>query len=355
MPTIGSGSLFAGLSYIAVGRETAFGTASPETTTSMKLLNPMSFGLKTVKDSTILEEISGNRVHARRVQLGKVISGDVEYNFYPNDDASNYLLHLAFGGAVTTATDTSETVGGGGFDHTIEIGDMENSFTSLTFNVRRGPSTTGKVSQYIGTRVNEMTFSAEIDAPLKVSASLIAKDSTVGANDIESILTATALQILNFTGGRLSVESAFASLTSTAFWHIQTMEFSITNSLKSESESRRIGSDTLDVLPAGIATLALKATIRFDTTTAFDHMIAADTLSAQFEFLGNTITGGSSARYGLKMNFPKVFIKEASEPEISGPDEILTVEVAFDVLLDKTSAAGYAVQAIVTNTTTSYA
>ena len=92
----------------------------------------------------------------------------------------------------------------------------------------------------------------------------------------------------------------------------------------------------------------LSCTVRFDTTTAYDAMIAGTELSAEFQFTGDTITG-SLAREGIKLQFPSVFIKEAGDPEIGGPDEVLTSEIVFDVLMDDSSAAGYAVKAIVTN------
>jgi hypothetical protein len=72
--------------------------------------------------------------------------------------------------------------------------------------------------------------------------------------------------------------------------------------------------------------------------------------SAEFEFLGATLAG-SSVRKGIKFVFPKVYIKDAGDPEIGGPEEILVSEIAFDVLRDASSTGGYAVTAIVTNGT----
>ena len=63
---------------------------------------------------------------------------------------------------------------------------------------------------------------------------------------------------------------------------------------------------------------------------------------------------GSAIREGLKINFPLVQINDAGDPEIGGPDEILTSEVVFHVLRDDSSATGYAMQAVLTNNIQNY-
>ena len=270
MPTLGSGSLYSGESYVAIGRETTFGTYL----TCTANLEVLSTSLKVTKDSKLLEQIERKRAMRKRLSLGKVVEGEIEYYYYPDDDAGNFILQNAFGGVVSTATVTGETLGGGGLDHTFEIGSMDQSFSSLCINQRKGPSTGGKVWEYNGARINELTFAAEIDEPLKCSIAVICKDATQSSNDIESALTISSAQCLSFSEGRFSVENSFSSLTSTSFWHVQTMEFKIINNLKNGSESRRIGSDILDVLPIGRAMFELSCTVRFDTTTAYDAMIA---------------------------------------------------------------------------------
>jgi hypothetical protein len=268
----------------------------------------------------------------------------------------NFILQNAMGGTVTTATATGETAGGDAFEHDFRIGSMNQSYTSLSFNHRKGGSTTGKVFEYNGVRVNEITFSAEIDEALKCSASFMCKDSTQTTNDVESSLTALAdCQPLSFIDGRISVENAFASLTSTSIWHVQSAEWGIANNLKSDSESRRIGSDTVDVMPVGIANLTLNLTVRYNTQTAYDNMLNATNLACELEFQGKTLTSSSSIRRGIKFQFPAIQVSDPGDPEIGGPDEILTSEIAFHVLQDVSSAGGYALRTVVTNTATTYA
>jgi hypothetical protein len=347
---VGQGALYGFDSYLAVGRETTLGTYN----TCTAGLDFMSESLKTMKESKVLEQIERTRTYSKRVQLSKKCEGDIEGYYQPLSDACNFLLQNAMGGTITSATATGETVGGGAFSHTFALGSMDQSYPSLCINVRKGGSSGGKVWQYHGVRVNELTFSAEIDEALKFSTSLIGMDSTQNSNDVASVLSSTSHDVLSFVSGRVSVETSFGSLTSTSFWHVQSVEFGISNSLKNGADARRLGTDALSILPVGVQSFPLTMKIRFDTTTAYDAMMNGTQLSAQLEFLGSTITG-SAIRQGLKINIPRIYVEDAGDPEIGGPDEVLMSEVTFQVLRDVSSATGYAVQLVVTNTKSSYA
>lgn len=339
---VGDSALLGGLGYLAVGRETTLGTYN----TCTAQLDFLSSGIKVQKDSKILQQIERSRTLTKQISLGKSVGGDVEFYFRPLETAPMYLLQNAFGGAITTSTATSETVGGTGFQHIFTTGNMDTSYPSLCINLRKGPSTGGKIFQYNGVRVNEFRVNATLDEPVKTGVALVAFDATSGSS-VESALTITANPILSFVNARFSVETSFASLTSTSFWHAQTVDFKIMNNLKTGAESRRIGSDVLTVLPPGLQTYELSCQIRFDTLTAYTAMLNETEFGAQLEFLGPTITG-SVARQKLLFDFQKVTIKDAGDPEIGGPDGILTANVTFNVLRSE-SASGYAVRGIVVN------
>lgn len=340
---VGDSALLGGLSYLAFGRETTLGTYS----TCTAGLDFLSSTFKTEKDSKILEQIERSRTYSKRLSLSKTVGGDVDYYFRAEETACMWILQNAFGGSVTSSTVASETTGGLGLDHVFTTGNMDQSWPSLCINTRKGPVTAGRIFNYSGVRVNELTVSAEIDEPLMISTSFIGMDSTQLTNDINSVLTTTANPVLSFVDARMSVETTFAGLTSSSFWHVQSVEFKMSNNLKTGSEAGRIGSDILTVLPPGVQTYELSCQMRFNTTTAFDAMIAGTEYGLELEFLGDTISG-SVARRGMLIEFQKVQIKDAGDPEISGPDGILTSQVTFDVLRDE-SASGYSVQATVTN------
>jgi len=336
-------------SYMAVGRETTFGTYN----TATAQVDFLSASLKMFKDSKILEEVARARAYSSQVGLGRVLGGDLEFYLRPNMTATGFVLQNLFGGTVTSATATGETAGGLAFTHTFTLGSMDQSYTSLCLNHRKGASS-GQVFEYSGIRVNTGTFTGELDDAFKVSLNMMGKDASATSNDVSSAMTVTANPVLNFSEGRFSLETTFPSLTSTSFWHVQSMELIVANNLKGDNESRRIGSDTLVVLPPGVATFELKATIRFDTTTAYDAMLAQTAFSAEMEYLGDTL-GTSIIRQALTLEMPKVRVKDAGDPEIGGPDEVLTSEVTFNVLRDVSSAGGYALRGILTNAIASLA
>lgn len=329
-------------SYVAVGRETTLGTYN----TCTAGLDFISSTMKTQKDLKILEQIERSRTYSKALSLGKTVGGDLSVYWRNDQTALMYLLQNAFAGTVTSSTATSETIGGASLQHIFSTGDMDQSFASLCINVRKGHTSTGKVFQYHGVRVNEMTMRAELDEPLMFSFNLVGLDSTQVSNDVSAVFTATSEGVLSFANGRLSIEGTFASLTASSFWHVQSFEFKLNNNLKTGNEARRIGSDLLTVLPPGIQSYELTCNMRFNTTTAFDAMAAGTTeYAGQLEFLGSTYTG-SVARRRVTVEFQKLMIKDAGDPEVSGPDGVLTSQVTFAVLRDE-SATGYAVRAIV--------
>lgn len=347
---VGQGALTSFNSYLAVGRESTLNTY----TTCTSALDFISASIKTMKEVKILEQIETRRSYSKQIPLGKTIEGECEFYAYAEAASFVYFLQNALGGTVTSATTTGETTGAASFEHIVSIGNMDQSYTSLCLNHRKGDSSGGMVFQYSGVRVNELMFTAEIDEALKCTASFIAMDSTKTSNDVSGSLTVAQNQPLSFVNGRLSAEGTFASLTSTSFWHVQNVEFGIANNLKSDAASRRIGSDILGVLPVGIANFTLNVTMRFDTTTAYDAMMNNTQYALELEFTGTTLTGSKFTR-SLKFQFPKVFVSDAGDPEIGGPDEVLTSQVTFAVLRDDSSNGGYPMRAIVRNLTSSYA
>ena len=151
---VGEGSLQSYNSYVAVGRETTFGTYA----TSTAGIDFISTSIKTVKESKILEQIETSRQYSKQIRLSKMIEGELESYAYAEADSFNYLLQLAMGGAITSATATGETAGGAAISHVYSIGNMDQTYTSLSINMRKGDSSGAKIFEYSGIRVNEANF-----------------------------------------------------------------------------------------------------------------------------------------------------------------------------------------------------
>ncbi len=350
--SVGQGALVGNLSYLAVGREITYGTY----VTGTAAINFLQASLMMKRQTKVLEEIQTTRTSSNSIGLGRTVSGDVEFYYSPMNLACNYLLQNAFGGGpVSSATATGETAGGTAFSHIVSIANFDATYSSLSVNVRKGQATDGKVFEYCGLRTETLAIKAKVDEPMIMTVSLVGKDASITANDISGSIVSTLNQVpLSFINGRFSVENSPGSLTTSSFWHVESFEFKLKNNLKSDAGSRRIGTDTLQVLPAGMAQFELKASIRFDTTTAYSAMLASTRLAAEFEFLGDTVAASSVIRQGIKMTFPYVIISDAGDPAIGGPNDVLKSDVVFTVLRDPTTS-GYALKAIVTNATSSYA
>ncbi len=350
--SVGQGVLTGDLSYIGVGREITYGTY----VTGTAALNFLSASFKAKKETKILEEIQTKRTNSHSIQMGKIVTGDLETYYSPRNLACNYFLQNAFGGGpVTSATATGDTAGAVSFSHQVDVANFAATYSSLSINMRKGEVTNGKVFEYSGIRVNDLTLSAKIDDALSMKLSMVARDVTITGNDVAGSLTSTESQMpLSFVNGRFSVETSETALTTTSYWNVSAFEFKLSNNLKSDAASRRIGSDVLSVLPAGLAQFDLKATVRFDTTTAFDAMMAGTRLAAEFMFEGPTMTG-SKLRESIKITLPYVLVSDAGDPEIKGPNDPLTSEIVFAVLRDGTTTTGYAVRATVINDVSSYA
>jgi hypothetical protein len=344
----GGSSLVSHLSYLAIGRESTFKTYN--TATAALPFNSASF--KTIKENKILEQIENSRTYSKRIGLGKVIEAEVEAYVYPQSTAMAYLMENAFGAEISSATATGETTGGSAITHTFAIGTQDTN-ASLNINHRKGDSGTGFVFEYNGVKVDTITWSAELDEALKCNLGFKCVDSSNTSNDVSSVIATDTFDCLNFNNGRISVEDSTGSWTSTSFWHVQSVEFGIANNLKVDSESRRIGTDVLDVMPQGIANFTLNMTMRFDTMTAYDSMLNETQKSVELEFTTGTTITGSALEPGMKFQFPKCYVSDAGDPEIGGPDQILSANVVFHVLRDL-SASGFAFKALLTNDTASY-
>jgi len=336
-------------SYVALGRETTFKTFN----TATAGIDFLSFSMKTLKETKVIEQITTSRTYQDAIGLSKVLEGEMEFYAAADNDACQYIIHNAMGGGtVSTATATGDTTGAGVLEHTFSVNNFDTTYSSLCITARKGDSTNGKTFGYNGVRVGEISFSGEIDEALMVAASLVGVDSTTSVTDVSALFPAVVQTPLSFEGMRLSIDSTFASLTASAFWHVQSFEFGINNNLKTDSDSRRLGSDILDVIPPGIAQFTFDFSMRFDTLTAYSAMLNQTRLAAQLSFQGATYSG-STVRREIAIDMPYILINDAGDPEIGGPDEILKSEVSCIVLRDPTSG-GYAAKIRTKNKTTSY-
>lgn len=328
---IGDGSQSAVRSYVAVGKETSFGTYAT-CTTAMEVL---SCGFKTDIKTMKLDSLSTNRGMSRRVQLEKEVMGAIEAYAHPVE--SPLIFGGALGGAITTTTLST-----GVYSHVFLAGDFEGTLAALSFNVRKGASA---VWQYTGGRVNSLKLSANVGEPMKLSADLIFKDSTTLANDISAVSSLTAYVPWTFVNGTFAYSGTAEKVTG--------FELSINNNLKSDKDARSLGTNVLTVLPPTRREVSFKISQRLDTSTTWARFTEMTSAAVQLVF--------TSADSISSSNFPKLTIDLAKvgmktpDVELKSAGDILIADIEYDVMVDNPmTSTGYDVKFTVINGVASY-
>lgn len=306
-------------SYVALGKETTFGTYASATTA----VEAISCGFTIQQDSKKIEAL-GRRGSGRRVMLDKKVAGTLETHLHPEE--SVLLMAVALGGGIASAgTSTS------GYTHSLTAGNFNTSPSSLSFNVRKGDTHTFR---YSGGRMNSLKISAQVGEPVKLSAEFIFKDATQTADDIQSILSLSSYSVFTYVHGTFRYSNTEANAaTSSSAEPIQGFELSIGNNLASDKEARQLGSNVLSVLPARRRDIEFKITQRFDTTTAMNRFLQGTAGAVDLFFRGESI-GSTAAFNECTIRLPKVFYNSGADPEVKGAGDILSVEIPMDVLID---------------------
>lgn len=336
---VGDGAKATVHSYVALSRETTYGTYASATTA----VECLSLGFRTDIKSEKIPALSRSRDYVRRVQLEKEVKGSLEQ--YAHSRESVLLFGNALGGPLVTTSLT------GGYIHSISAGNFDTStaILGLSFNVRKGDT---HVWRYLGGKVNTLKLSAEVGAPIKVSYDFIFADSTQLSDDISATLSYSSILPFTFVGGEFRYSnSETAAGTSTVAEPIQGFELTINNNLK-DKEGRKLGSRIIGVLPATRREIELTITQRWDTTTTWTRFIQATQGSVELVMTGDALTGATNSSL-FKIRMPQVF-NNSPEPELKSDGDILSSEISFDVMADPSATTQRAIGLTVQNGVATY-
>jgi len=330
---IGDGAKATVRSYVAMDRETAYGTYTTNTT-ALLAVEAMSCSFKTIRTKQKINALSTNRGFNRRVLLNKEVSGTLEVNGHPNE--SVWILQSALGGAMsTTALST------GAYSHVLHAGNFDASAPSVCFNVRKGDE---HEWHYTGGRVNSLKMSAEVGDVLKISADYIFQDSTQLSDDQSATLTLSSYIPFTFENGSFAYSGVSEKITG--------FELTINNNLKSDKDARALGQNTIVALPSTRRDIEFKITQRFDTTTTYDRFVAGANAAVQLVFSAQSLTSDENNK--LTIDLPKVFYN-SPDVELSSADDILISDIDFDVVVDTPhTSTGYDVQMTMINDVSAY-
>lgn len=313
--------------YVAMSKETTWGTYASATTA----VEAISCGFKTEIESEKLDTIGMNRGFSKRVQLNKIVSGDLETYLHPVE--STMLIANAMAGPVVSTQVTSSAAI---YAHSISAGNYDTStcILGLSFNVRKGQN---HVWRYNGGRVNSMKISAAVGEPVKCTFEMIFKDSTLGTDDISTSLSVSSILPMTFVDGFFSYSDTEANAdTTTAREPIQAFELEVNNNLMSDEAGRELGTNVITVLPATRREVSLTITQRFDTTTAYNRFIQATIGAAQILLRSSiALNSGTAASLFPQMviRMPKVY-QNSNDPVMDSAGNILSSEFNYDVVVD---------------------
>lgn len=308
-------------SYLAVFREATWGTNPNSGATGATAIPFLTCNFKTEIKSEKLDTVGISQGFMKRVQLDKSVAGTMEMHLHPEE--SVLLMGVALGGGIISSSLT------GAFTHSISAGNVvDTSPTAVSFNFRKGAS---HVFGYVGGRVNSMKISAKSGEVAKVSFDMVFKDSTIGATDIGTSLSFSSVLPFTFVNGTFRYSSSEAAAATTTSEEIITgFELTVNRNLKSDSDSRGLGSNTLRVLPATRRDVQLKVNQRFDTTTTYNRFIQATAGAVELKFTGATITADKN--YEMTIRLPNVY-NNTGDTEVGGSGEILMTEITYDCLM----------------------
>jgi len=257
------------------------------------------------------------------VTLNKNVKGSMETFLHPVESALLFIAALG-GGKATTPGST------GVYVHSITAGNFDTAPSSLSFNVRKGPSFTWR---YTGGRVNSVKISAKVGEPVKCSWELIFQDGSLGTDDISAILSVSSQLPMTFANGvyRYSSTEALAD-TTTAKEPIQAFELTIKNNLIDGEPARELGQNTLSVLPATGREVDLAITQRFDTTSSYNRFLQSTIGSVEILFTGPDALSATKFT-SFQFRLPKVY-QNTNDPMLDGRNKILESTFTYDVLVD---------------------
>ena len=332
--TIGADARLGYDSALGIADESTYGTAN----TSAALGGFIKFnseGLKENITEVLIPTINTTRAYIDRFQANVEVSGPVEYPLH-HTDGLKFIKHV-MGGTITTATN------GVNLSYTHNIIPDDNltpianivTATSLTIAVRRGSD---QNRQYAGIKVNQMTISGKIGQTVQCTVDLIGQKSATIATISANSPTFTAGLPFTFKDVHFYEAASIGALTTTSGEQMITgFDLVVNNNIAAGDEVRRLGTNTVALLPpGGMKDITLNVMQRNDTTTALNNFLNG-TPSAILIVMDNGVTIGAagSSTYSMRIELPKCYYNE-NESNVGGAG-ILTKTIPLRCISDSTT------------------
>lgn len=319
-----------------LGRQVKYGIGIGSDVAASQWFNHLEFDLKPVNQYINNESAWGNIVRTNSSLVARQYTeGSLIEKLTPN--RAGYILLGAFG-SVSTAdhADSNAAVK----NHTFNINEDING-QAVTLYKKDSLQTL----KYTGGRIGEWSLQMELDDYIKFSANIMA------LKGVSTTATPAFIEDAEFVAKHFSIKSAssVAGLSgATAVSGVQSLTLTMNPNLEADNEA---GNDE----PMGFSSrgfeLSFEMTCRYNDTTFETACNNGTELAFQVSAVNTDVTIGAAANPGLVLTAARVNITDWSPTGgLDAPlDQTITGTIHYS------PADAYALRAVLTNTTASYA
>lgn len=296
-------------------------------------------GIRVVQDKTLLRETraSGVMSYASEV-VEKRAEGDLEFNLRVN--SIGWILQSLFGSSASVAKSAPNA---SVYDHTFSVLINSPQHPTLTLGLRQ-PGI--QDYEYPMATVNSLEIRTPVNDLVNATAGFIAKTEnehsayTVSFSD-------TVDRYFRNQDVTIKLAANVAALSGASALGVKEFSLSVNNNAR---PNRNVGSSTPSDILALLMEITGSMTLDYTAKTNHDAFIAGTYQAMSITFTRSDVTIGSSANPTLVITLPKVSFEDLTPDRPL--DDIATENIGFTAHYDSTAA--YAIQAVLSNTLTTY-
>jgi hypothetical protein len=293
-------------SFIGIGKESGFGSQADATDFIEFNSEGLSKEINRIMSAGIRGTASMSRFKNGAIACGGDIESELAYSGFEK------LIENAMGSVSSTQVGVTAA-----YRHIFSL--LNNIQDSLSIEANKG----GEPFKYIGSRVNEMSISAELDAIPIIAFTLLCQDELVGTDVINPTTAPTypANELAVFTEGIFKINGAES----------EAISFELTAGQNLKEDKRALGSALIVDSPRNdFRNISGTFHTEFDDMVHYNRFLSGETASLELLFTGSEIEAGNNRE--IKIYLPKI-VYNGETPQVGGK-EIIEHDIPFTGLFD---------------------
>lgn len=295
MPALGH------LGYAAIKTEATWGTKD---VASMEFFEFTSETIAVSRASKIIKPVNNSRVFTKRIQLAKMVNGQIVFEVNPEDLIGRVIKNI-----LPSEVFVDDGVGNGG-KHSFSSGNTLPA--GLTVQVGRDLD----VMDFFGGRVNSLAFESALDETLKCTADFSFKDASV--TQVAQTPSYTTQNPLVYHTGTFTIDGTAVPITA----------FSLTVSGGMKAERKQIGSALIQQQQVGPYAVTGSITAYFDNMTLINSYLNGTAAKIRLQLEGASI--GTTLRR-IEFIVPTALLN-GETPKISGAESEILLTLPFEAV-----------------------